>query len=303
MKYIKFLLLILILLLIYYFKDPIMATIPSLKKEITIPPTNHYALNHNFEYLQITDNFIPTEKQEIKNIIYTFLDHGWDEFTFYCDNHYNTCIEDVKEIAQNESLLSDINNFVHPFNSYNKLYITVNNLGVITIKKDWLYTKEEIESINQKVDAILQELNLENQTELEKIKNIHDYIIDHSVYDSARAELIKNGKKDDIKYPSHKATGPLLSGQALCSGYSDALAIFLNRLQIKNYKIASTNHVWNAIYLNDTWSHIDLTWDDPVVSTNENIRLEEYFMLDTNALEQKDTSQHTFDKNIYIELK
>lgn len=273
------------------------------QEEIVIPANNQYTLNNNYEYIQITNNFYPTSKQDIKNIIYTFLDHGWDEFTFYCDKEYENCIEDIKTIAQNSDLLSDINNFVHPYNSYNKLYITVNNFGEIKIKKENLYTKEEINTLNQKIDTIIKELNLENKTKEEQLKLIHDYIIDNSVYDSKRAELIKEGITDDIKYPSHKAIGPLINGLALCSGYSDALSIFLNKLNIKNYKVASPKHVWNAMNINNKWYHTDLTWDDPVTSTNENVKLEEFFLIDTTTLEKKDLEQHTFDKNVYIELK
>ena len=31
---------------------------------------------------------------------------------------------------------------------------------------------------------------------------------------------------------------------------------------IKNYKIASSNHVWNYVYIENNWYHLDLTWDE-----------------------------------------
>jgi len=49
-------------------------------------------------------------KQDIKNIIYTVLNSGVDEFTFYCPEEYKNCTKEVKEIANDQVILSSINN-------------------------------------------------------------------------------------------------------------------------------------------------------------------------------------------------
>ena len=79
------------------------------------------------------------------------------------------------------------------------------------------------------------------------------------------------------------------------------MAIFLNRLKLNNYKIASSNHIWNYVKLNDQWYHLDLTWDDPVSTSGENILTHNFFLITSANLEQKATTQHDYDKNIYIE--
>lgn len=274
------------------------------KKEIVIQDSNQYSLGNNYTYLQETDNFKPTSKQDLINIIYTYLDRGWENFSFYCeDDIYPKCIYDIKEIANDSTILSSINNFVHPFNSYDKLYITINNFGKVTIETQRLYTLEEQAILNDTIDKIITEQITEDMSDRDKIKVIHDYIINHSVYDEKRAEAIKNLESLNNESPSHKAIGPLIEGKALCSGYSDAMALFLSKLGIKNYKISSTNHVWNFVYLEGTWYHLDLTWDDPVVSTHENLLLHDFFLISTEELEKIDLTQHEFDKNIYIEAK
>lgn len=271
------------------------------KREIIIQEKNQYSLGNSYHFIQETNNFKPTSKQDLKNIIYTYLDHGWNNFSFYCEEKlYPTCIDDVKQLANDSGTLSSINNFVHPFNSYDKLYITMNNFGKVTIETETLYSEEEVTLLNKEVDRILKELITDQMSDQEKIKAIHDYIIEHSVYDEERAEAIKNNQSLETYNPSHKAIGPLFNKKALCSGYSDAMALFLNRLGIKNYKISSENHVWNFVYL-DKWYHLDLTWDDPVVTTHENLLLHDFFLISTEKLQQIDLTQHQFDKNVYLE--
>ena len=77
--------------------------------------------------------------------------------------------------------------------------------------------------------------------------------------------------------------------------------IYLNTLGIQNYKISSSNHVWNLVNLDGTWYHLDLTWDDPVASDGNQYLLHNFFLISTDELLNLDTVEHTFDKNIYKE--
>ena len=61
------------------------------------------------------------------------------------------------------------------------------------------------------------------------------------------------------------------------------MAIFLNSLGVKNYKIATENHIWNAVYIDNNWYHLDLTWDDPVTKDSAVDTLShKFFMINTN---------------------
>ena len=71
---------------------------------------------------------------------------------------------------------------------------------------------------------------------------------------------------------------------------------------ITNYKVASENHVWNAVYLDGNWYHLDLTWDDPILSNGEEILDHAYFLITTEQLKELDTTQHNFDSTIFTEL-
>ena len=107
-------------------------------KNITIENKNEYYRDYDYVLVQNTDNLYPTNKQELVNIIYTILNSGQDETTFYCN--YEECINDINEIAENREFLSSINNMVHPYNTYKNIYFTINKYGRIIIKIKKQYT-------------------------------------------------------------------------------------------------------------------------------------------------------------------
>ncbi|MCI9110434.1 MAG: hypothetical protein HFH47_01315 [Bacilli bacterium] len=271
--------------------------------KVNKPEENNYTKNFDFEFVQNTDNFHVKNKQEILNVIYTILNSGKDSYTFYCSKDYSDCSKDLKEISENQILLSVINNMVSPYNSYQKLYVTTNTYGKVTITLDKLYSKEDIQNINNKIEQIKAQIINDKMTDEEKIKAFHDYIINLSVYDEERATQIESGNNNNENSNSHKASGPLLEGKALCSGYSDAMKLFLDDLGIKNYKISNSNHIWNLIYINGKWLHLDLTWDDPVTSDKSNMLLHKFFLITTDQLLKLDNTNHNFNREYYLELK
>lgn len=266
-------------------------------REVTLKDKNEYYRDYDFSYVQNTDNFEPENKQDIKNIIYTVLNAGVDEFTFYCPEEYKNCTKEVKEIANDQVILSSINNYVHPFNSFNNIQTETDSLGKVKFKITKSYSDTDIEIIKETIKNIEKEILNDNLSTKDQIKTIHDYIIDNSKYDSNRTD------NNIIEYKSDIAYGPLIEGYGICGGYSDAMELFLEDLGIKSFKISSSSHVWNAINLYDTWYHTDLTWDDPVTNTGEDFLDDKFLLIDTNTLQSIEKTQHDFDRNIYKEFK
>ena len=87
----------------------------------------------------------------------------------------------------------------------------------------------------------------------------------------------------------------------ICSGYSDAMKIFLDKLNIVNYKVSNDQHIWNLVYLDGTWYHLDATWDDPVASDGKQYLIHNFFMIPTDKLFKLDRLEHNYDKKTYIE--
>lgn len=294
-----------ILFIVYTYKDQLFEYVVLnciYKEEFTAGNANEYKLNYNNSFVKQTDNYKPQNKQDILNIIYSGLNNGWDEFSYFCTMEYEDCINDSKDITNNPITVSYMNNFIHPYNSFSNIKISINNLGKVTIKVNKLYDDNDILEINQKVNEIYNNIITSNMSDREKIKVIHDYIINTTVYDSEKADNLNN-ENYIAKYKSQTAYGPLMEGYGICGGYSDAMALFLNKMKIPNYKISSDNHVWNLVYLDNNWLHLDLTWDDPVVNTKENLLLHNFFLITSDELAKKNTGQHNYDKNVFVEAK
>ena len=295
----KLLPLVILFILVFIYREPITEYIVEkiiFSKEIYIEEPNQYALDYDFEYIKTTDDFIADNRQEILNIIYTSLNNGYDNFYFYC--HYEECQEDVSDITEPENLIT-ISNYIHPYNTYRRVYVSTNSFDKVEIRIEKSYTNDNINSINQKLDQIIKEIITDDMSDKEKITVFHNYIIDNTVYDSNYLETNLN----DIDNPSHKALGPLFFGKALCGGYADVMAIFLDRLNIPNYRISSSDHIWNFVYLDNNWYHLDLTWDDPVTDSGVNMRLDTFLLITTEQLENLNTNYHIYDKNVYPEAK
>lgn len=260
---------------------------------------NEYFRNESWNYVQLTNNFNPSNIQDIMNIFYTALDSGWDEVTYYCADEYISCIKDTENITNDNYILSNINNFVSTYNSYNRIFVNYNSIGRVNITFERIYNKQQIEAINRKIDLIIKDIINDNMSDEEKIKAIHDYIINNTKYDEERANIVKSGTYDTLLHSSNTAYGALFNGKAICGGYTDTMALFLDKLGFKNYKISTNSHIWNVVYINGTWKHLDLTWDDPVTNTGEDILEYNFFLISDEELENKNTSQHNYDKSIY----
>ncbi len=273
----------------------VVRTIKKYTKDAIVVPKVSY--NHRmYSYLTVseTDNFEPSNIEDLKKIYFTVLNNGWKEFTFYCPMEYETCYDDIKTIAngEDENYITLINNYVSPFNSYKKYNTSIQDDTVI-LKVDKIYTDDEVNIVNTKIDNyISKNINKSNITKND-IEKIHDYILSITTYDT-------NYQFTDQIIDSNKAIGVLVNGVSLCSGYADTFAVFLDKLGIPNFRVSSEEHEWNAIYFNNRWYHIDLTWDDDeVIKTNNR----NFFMINTTELLNKDKKEHNFNTSQYLEFK
>ena len=263
------------------------------KREEIVLKENEYYLDRDFEFVQNYDDEVHNYT-ELLNYIYHVVNTGSKEGTGYCVREYKNCAKDLEEIGNNKELLSTINNFVHPYNSFSSIIFTYNTKGEFDIKVNKIYSEENIVKINEVVDRVIKENIVDTMTTTQKLKIIHDYIIDNTKYDTLKSKNI-----NDMTYKSNTAIGVLLEGYGICSGYSDAMGIFLDKLGIDNYKISNDTHIWNLVKVNNKWLHIDLTWDDPIY--NQNLNRDTYFLITTAELEKLNDNTHSFNKTVFKE--
>lgn len=125
--------------------------------------------------------------------------------------------------------------------------------------------------LDKKVDEILSKVkpNL-NEYEIEKFFN--DYICENTVYDNEKPIL------------SYTAYGCLVSGKAVCEGYSKAFKLLCNKADIECDLIVGEGqgegHMWNTVNIDGKHSYVDVTWNDSNDGT-EHI----FFNITTSQLE------------------
>ena len=285
------------------------ANVISDNPKLIINKKNEYAKSEGFKYVSLTDSFIPYSYNDLLDLVYTVINNGWTSFTFYCPSEYNNCINDFVKISDDDLILTHINNFVHPFNSFIDLNTSIYD-NQITLEIIHLYSESQIEAVNTEVDRLMNLLIKKDATTYENIKTIHDYIINLTKYDQSK-------EAEEMRvHPSDLAYGTLFNHLAKCNGYTDAMAIFLTKMGIKNYKITTTQedisyesygHVWNAVYLDNKWLHLDLTWDDPVSTSGQDYLYHKYFLVTNEEMAEADSGdvsieEHNFRKDIYIEF-
>lgn len=298
-KFFYFLFLILIWSLAFLYKKEIIEFIadkidPYRVEEIT--KQNNYRENYVFSFVKNLDNSKIENKEELLYLIYSIINNGYDNYTFYCPKKYKSCINDVISLLDDSRFLSYLNDFTHPYNSFDNILSHTYSSGKVELIINRNYNHKDIDILNKKMSEIIKNVIKEEKDKKKIIRLAHDYIINNAKYDSDRPN------KKIIKYRSDTAYGVLIEGYGICGGYSDAMALFLNHYNIPNFKVESEDHVWNAVYIDNKWYHLDLTWDDPVTSDGSNVLIHDYFLIDTENLERKKDGQHNFDKEVYKEV-
>lgn len=122
--------------------------------------------------------------------------------------------------------------------------------------------EENLEQINKIVKEIIDEVN--GYSNYEKIRNVHNWIIDNVKYDANAEE-------------PYSILGALIEGKAVCEGYARSFKYIMDNLQIPCVLVSGTgtnsqgeteSHAWNYVQLDGKWYAIDVTWDDPVIVGN-----------------------------------
>ncbi len=265
----------------------------SVERKFKNSAPNSYFIEDNFEFVNNKEDLEVNSKQDIIDSIYYLINSGETYSERYCGKEYKNCYKDMNDISTDDATLSLLNNFVHPYNSYNSIKFSFND-EIIKIKITHTYTEEEIQEINYKVLEIINKNITDDMTIRDKIKAIHDHIINNTDYDTLKTDNI-----EDETYKSNTAYGVLIQGYGICSGYSDAMKIFLDKFNVVNYKINNDEHIWNLVQLNGKWYHLDLTWDDPI--SDKNVTRDNYFLIDNNTLKLLNDNEHSFNGTIFKE--
>ena len=123
---------------------------------------------------------------------------------------------------------------------------------------NWTTVDQAVEAIAGQMDAALGA----SASDYDKALWLHDWLTDNAYYDTTYSAA-----------DTHDAEGVLLQGTGVCDSYSKAYVLLLAKVGIESKRVtgSSTNpatgqpesHAWNLVKINGSWTHVDVTWDDP----------------------------------------
>lgn len=230
-------------------------------------------ITRNVDVKSVLNTFenIPSEEAAIQ-VVYEALLNGDTEATIqYSGNkevleQYTQSVVEAAFLIDNKDTSDD---FDYMKNKYRGYTASIKGMGVYTIYYKFEYSETDVQTewVNEKVASILKEFDFEEKTEYEKVKMIHDYIIDHVSY--------------DITVENNSAYEGLKNQVTACQGYANLTYKLLTEAGIPARIITGVAdgeaHAWNIVELDGKWYNLDCTWDDPIGGGNHNAQYD-YFL-------------------------
>ncbi len=165
---------------------------------------------------------------------------------------------------------------------------------------DSFKSKEQVDKAVSEIQKVKDDV-LKNASgnNYEKMKYVHDWLIDNVKYDTAN------------NYNTSNIYGCLVNKSVICEGYARTFKYLMDELNIPCVLISgiavddngkSERHAWNYVYIKNAWYAIDTTWDDPIIIGNgkvdDNIRYK-YFLRGSDTMNKDHTTVGQITKNGY----
>lgn len=132
-----------------------------------------------------------------------------------------------------------------------------------------------VKNVSSKIQANINSA----KTVEDKVKIIHDYIAYNFRYD---VDFLSSNDMAQYSRDSH-AYYALTNNKAICGGYASAFQRLTKYFGIESVVVkgfSDGGHAWNKVKIGDTWLHVDVTFDDPIVNgdPSKNMIRYDYFL-------------------------
>ena len=182
---------------------------------------------------------------------------AWNAFTYDNMDVFYIDVEKLILTTQTTTILNTSTHRVSLSRGDNASYLN-NNFNTI----------EEIDNALNFLEGMREEINrqLEGYNEIEKIRQVHNWLIDNIEYDT-------NFESNE----PYSIYGALKEGKAVCEGYARSFKYILDELGIPCVLVSGTGtnsndqtewHAWNYVEIAGEWYAVDVTWDDPIILGN-----------------------------------
>jgi hypothetical protein len=140
--------------------------------------------------------------------------------------------------------------------------------GATLAPEQMLYWRD---AAKRRAEAIVREVIKPGMTDLEKQKELHDYIV-------------KTASYADRGMVSHTDYGVLIDREGVCESYAKAMYRLLELVGVP-VKIITGHaggeaHMWNLVQIDGVWYHLDATWNDPIGAKEGEVRYDFFNLTD-----------------------
>ncbi|MCD8336512.1 MAG: hypothetical protein LUD18_04405 [Lachnospiraceae bacterium] len=181
---------------------------------------------------------------------------------------------------------------------FNQSLLTVHmtESGTIFVPQ-YFCSREQIATYNGRIQTIvnqlMMDLQLEQASDSEKVRRIHDYFCLNIMYD--REAL--HSQQLNWLIASHSIIGVFAKKRAVCEGISKAVKLLLNTANVKCIVVngnaeleENIPHMWNIVKIDGVPYHLDVTWD--LANSKDGRICYDYYCL-SDALIQSDHSDYS----------
>jgi transglutaminase/protease-like cytokinesis protein 3 len=246
--------------------------------------TKEFNIKLNFYDIQrkLLNNDAITTKEELTHEIRSAMLDYRSKVTIKYIGSY----DDIKDIVEkpleyvsaidDEDTSSDFDYLKYIIREINVSIKGYANILELSYSFSYRETQEQTKAVDKKVKEVLKELDIDNLSDYEKVKEIHDYIVNNAAY--------------DLSYQYVTAYDNLIEKTSVCQGYAALTYKMMTEASIPCRVISGMaggqTHAWNIVYINGVWYNIDTTWDDPITDSGEQTLLYKYFLKSEEVFEQ-----------------
>lgn len=159
--------------------------------------------------------------------------------------------------------------------------------------------QEDARTIASTIISIKQES--EGKSDFEKVKIIHDWIVNNTRY--AYDEYQRGSYDLGSGIDAHDKLAIFKYGKGVCQAYAEtfnllAREVGLGSILIRGEGYSFDNwggHAWNIVNVDGKLYHIDTTWDDPISYDGRDILRYDYFLIDDDTM----SKNHRWDRSAY----
>lgn len=239
--------------------------------------------NYRIDFGSVFDSVIKQSNGEEELV--RIFQSAWDAFSYDNVDVFYIDLQNLLLITESKTIFG---NTTH--------YISIgSNAGGYLAKG--FNSKEQVDAAQRYVDNLVNEIisNTKGYSDYEKIKYVHDWMIDNLEYDTTVS-------KDNIR----NIYGAAKNRSVVCEGYAKLFKYIMDKMKIQCVLISGTArnnsgnseaHAWNYVNLGGKWYGVDTTWDDPIIqgygtlSDRERYR---YFLKGGNSFNYDHTPEGKF---------